>query len=1018
MTDSPDETSLPDDLERQIDGFDALPATERAQALDALLAAHPRHAEMIEAIAMLRSMKLDACPAPSRIGPYRIGRVLGEGGMGTVYLAEQEHPVRRRTAIKLIKLGMDSKQVIARFEAERQALALMEHSSIAKVFDGGLTEDGRPYFVMEYVDGVPITRYCDEQGLGLAQRLVLIQQVCSGVQHAHQKGIIHRDLKPSNVLVTVEDGEPRPKIIDFSLARAVDRQDVGATLLTLQGQFLGTPAYVSPEQAGATTPDLDTRTDVYSLGVVLYELLVGALPFDTDELLALGFAEMQHLIRDVDPPRPSMRITRSSASGDSRRSWASSLRGDLDWIVMKALAKEPDRRYHSPSSLADDIGRFLAHEPIEARPPGSAYRLRRFMRRHRLAVGAGIVVSAALIAGTVVSTSFAIQADAHLSEFNHLSTVVRLREAKAREQDFDPAWPDQVDAITAWLDGDAKDLEDALPGLRETLGALRGTALPWSVEDQAADRKAHPRYRDQLRLRRKISALRYVDDVRRGLRAPGPFEFDQTELPRRQATILGRITKQVGPHKDEHGNEAQALAILRHVRESGMPGNLGDNMLREILTAWANLENGLDEAALTAIDRGIEVANNPRRKAGMRKHRRMLEARIAHAKDHEAVEQDFAKLEAEDAVLKQAVSTRQTYRFTENGDRFLHDTIVGVIDEIERFIVTELPRSRERLRWAERYAEPHAERWQAAREFVARHYEDIGELRHQHGLVPIGVNPSSGHLEFYDLRSAANPEVIPSHQADGLIAMDGDRGMVFVLIPGEGRVMGSQDKDPDEPFYVEACRADETRCAILLKPFLISRYEMTQGQWSRLNRGDRPSRFDTDLSHPVELVSWLDCSRLLKQFRMLLPTEAQWEYACRVKLSTPWFTGADAASLNGSANLADLAAKRGGLDWAIESDLDDGHVHHAPVGTFTPNAFGLHDTHGNVHEWCRDTYLGKAASLRPGDGLRRSGDGPRTFRGGSYADTAEDARSARRHRHEPTVALPNLGLRPIRRLLR
>jgi non-specific serine/threonine protein kinase/serine/threonine-protein kinase len=349
---------------------------------------------------------------PRRIGPYRILRKLGEGGMGEVWLAEQQQPVRRRVALKLIKAGMDSRQVVARFESERQALALMDHPAIAKVFDVGTTENGRPWFAMEYVEGEPITVYCDRQRLTTRNRLELFLSVCAGIRHAHQKGIVHRDLKPSNVLVGHTDGLATPKIIDFGVAKALHQQLTEKTFFTQLGTVIGTPEYMSPEQAGTTGVDVDTRTDVYSLGVLLYELLVGALPFDPNELRSAGFEEICKRIREEEPSKPSTRLaTRDDEGRESarnrdtdQRSLERQLRGDLDWIAMKALEKERARRYGSVDELASDIRHHLADEPVMAGPPSAAYRLHKFFRRHRVGVVAASLILLALIGGVIGTT--------------------------------------------------------------------------------------------------------------------------------------------------------------------------------------------------------------------------------------------------------------------------------------------------------------------------------------------------------------------------------------------------------------------------------------------------------------------------------------------------------------------------------------------------------------------------------------------------------------------------------------
>ncbi len=349
---------------------------------------------------------------PENVGPYRILERLGGGGMGEVYRAEQRSPMRREVALKFIKLGMDTKQVIARFEAERQALALMDHPHIAKVFDAGTDDTGRPYFVMEYVKGKPITEYADQNHLSISERLELFEQVCQAVQHAHHKGVIHRDLKPGNVLVSTQDGKPFSKVIDFGIAKATAQRLTDHTLFTEHAQFVGTPQYMSPEQAEGSV-DIDTRADVYSLGVMLYELLTGSTPFSNHELKAAAFDQIKKLIIEVDPPKPSTRLTISQPTlatlAASRRIEPKRLgtlvRGELDWIVMKSLEKDRKRRYESPTSLAHDINAHLKGEPVQAAPPSTGYRIQKFMRKHRGPVIATALVAGALIAGIIGTTA-------------------------------------------------------------------------------------------------------------------------------------------------------------------------------------------------------------------------------------------------------------------------------------------------------------------------------------------------------------------------------------------------------------------------------------------------------------------------------------------------------------------------------------------------------------------------------------------------------------------------------------
>ena len=563
----------------------------------ALLTAYDRAPAYLDAPAAGDPIAFLAAKPGDRIGRYRLIAKLGEGGCGSVHLAEQEEPVRRRVALKIIKLGMDTEAVIARFEAERQVLALMDHPNIARVLDAGATDTGRPYFVMELVAGIPIGKYCDAHQLPIAARLKIFIRVCQAIQHAHQKGIIHRDIKPSNILVGEHDGFAEPKVIDFGIAKATEGRLTAHATITAFEQFIGTPAYISPEQAAQSGVDIDTRSDIYSLGALLYELLSGVTPFDTRALLQSGIDELRRHIREIDPLRPSARLAAlrpedlAKAASFRQTTPARLVRlvhGDLDWIVMRCLEKDRQRRYNTASDLAADAQRYLDHEPIAARPPTAAYRARMTVRRHRLAFAAGALIAGSLVGGLAVSTVLlfreraartrAVNAEQAQIKLRHQAEIAQANEADLRRK----AEADETKAMTeaARSAQVARFMQDLLRGVGPHVALGRDTRLLHDILDDTAKRlgrdlASQPEVEAQLRMTLG-DTYNDLGDYRSGI---AMFE---TALALRQRTLgkehmavaatlekLGEALCVEGKLPEAENHLREAIAIQRKFPDAG-----------------------------------------------------------------------------------------------------------------------------------------------------------------------------------------------------------------------------------------------------------------------------------------------------------------------------------------------------------------------------------------------------------------------------------------------------------------
>lgn len=614
--------------------------------------------------------------AGSRIGPYRLLQLIGEGGFGSVFLAEQEEPVRRKVALKIIKLGMDTRQVVARFEQERQALALMDHPNIARVLDAGATGTGRPYFVMELVRGVPLTEYCDQQRLTARERLDLFIPICNAIQHAHQKGIIHRDIKPSNILVTLHDGRPVPKVIDFGIAKATSARLTEKTLFTEHRQFIGTPAYMSPEQAEMSGLDIDTRSDIYSLGVLLYELLTGTTPFDVRALLQAGYGEIQRVIREVDPPKPSTRVSSLggiAASVASQRNTEPSrlgalIRGDLDWIVMRALEKDRTRRYASAAGLAADVARHLAGEAVEAAPPSGVYRLGKFIRRRRALVLSLSAVGFAVLLGLAGTSAGLLRA------LNAISAERQAREAESVERRRAEATTKFLEEMFTSIDPEKAQGRDVT--VKELVdGAATRLAKALSEQPEAEARLRHT-------LAETYNQLgRYEDAKEQFLRAA---EIRSSTLgPARRETLADRFG--VASSMLQLGDLDRAQPMLESIRqdqERSLGINDPDTLATGSLVGFAAQLRGEEERALAIY---LDVL--PRQEAILGQgHKATLETRTSVAD----VLQDLGRLDEAERTARELVGIATRSQGELGAQKLVAESVlVSILNSLGRYVDAE-----------------------------------------------------------------------------------------------------------------------------------------------------------------------------------------------------------------------------------------------------------------------------------------------------------------------------------------
>ncbi|MEY4673155.1 MAG: hypothetical protein RL148_939 [Planctomycetota bacterium] len=1058
------ESALDAGLEDQLADLWFRDGSQRVLLLQQLVAQHPEHAEALRhRVADLEALERSAVRTaslppgtPERIGARRILGVLGQGASATVYLASQQQPFERLVAVKLLRHR--SPRALARFQQEVDSLAAMSHENVARVLDCG-EHEGELFVVLELVPGAHhLVEYCRSHSLTLVQRLGLFHQVCRGVQHAHQRGILHRDIKPQNVLVSTLDGIAVPKVIDFGLARAIQRDPQEAMHLTREGALVGTLGYMSPEQARGIR-DIDARTDVYSLGALLYELLTGRAPLDAELATADGDAAALEVIGHADIRSPS------SAGWllHGNDSVARDLARDLDIILLTALRRDRDERYGSVQELSEDIDRCLAHEPLRAGHPGIGHRLAKFVRRNRVAVATGSVVAAALVTSTLVSLSYARETEERSAElamaatslrqrtdeFDLLANVVHVRKAREAEAGLHPATPAMAPGLKAWLEVDLARLQEARPRLVSLVDGLSTRALPMTSPQRDRLRAAHADWAQvdgRLALARALTAARAVTMGQATVELPG--------LPDHlaQSTALGLVVwvfPRLGWRHERQGLGEEPLTLAAALRARELLES-GDRTAPAYLVmqrlAAANMGVGDIDASVAAAKAMVPLVPESARAMAEEFVTEMASQRAYLSGDE--VLARVAELEREAAGRTEAIDAGLPREFALATDRFLFDAMRPLLVDLDQVCGPVARDVTQRLAWAEA-VEPltlkHPKAtvsWEQARAAVAasdRYRGGSIDLQPQLGLVPIGANPVTGLWEFYDLRSAWDPEQgiatagqleIPRHDPNGHLEVGKDTGIVFVLVPGGTFHMGAQRNQQDRTNHdPRAADTEGPVHRVTLAPYFLARHETTQYQFARLAQGLRPSRHGARQmvpehgivsdANPVESVDWEHADRVLREHGLVLPTEAQWEYAARAGTTSPWWTGADPRSLEGAANLLDrqVASSPGVPAARPETWLDDGFHLHGPVDALRPNAWGFHHMTGNVVEWVREREVAYTQPVRAGDGYRENPDArirSRVIRGGGYQSPAEDLRSTARFSLSAATRTQSLGFRAAR----
>jgi len=1022
---------------------------------------------------------------------YQARGEVARGGMGVI-LRVWDEDLRRELAMKVVLgeegeagTGTVAPKMLGRFLEEAQVTGQLDHPGIVPVHELGLDERGSVYFTMRLVKGRDLKEIFERCHAGdadwpLTRVLWILLKVCDAMAYAHEKGVVHRDLKPANVMVG-RHGEVY--VMDWGLARVLGRPDLhdlrlkreetamslvqsdrradashsaDSLLFTMDGDVVGTPAYMAPEQARGEIEKLGPRSDVYALGAMLYHLLSGEMPY-----IPSGAKVSQHAVLRMaleGPPR-ALQAVRAD------------VHEELAAICDKAMARAPEQRYADMGALGADLRAYLENRVVSAHRRGAWIELVKWVQRNRalaVAWSAAVLVTLLGLGATayvqvrgrraaeaargeaVASETRARAAQTEAERLEALarrerSNVLRLsafQELADLEREADllwPAVPAKVPELEAWL-ARAKKLAAGLepgadgdPGHRRVLDELaaRGTRL--APEERARRVAQHPRGAELRAAEAELTARLAAEAVRRGSAQAPDFALDAEQVAGTPEDWNARAFPLVDPARTVFGREAEGLALARAASEE-LDGPRRCFVLDTL--AWAELACGLDEDALASSRRALAAAP-PGNLPDFEQHLERLSQAVAVARGPRGGEA-LASARARVAELEREVLGQPQPTFASEDDRWWHGQLVELVRALEAFTdpATGLVEGlspvhgqgvARRLAFARALEErtlrapEAAQAWEAVR---ARVRDSHGfELAPQLGLVPLGPDPESGLEEFGEL-ATGEPA---TRAADGKLVLAAETGVVFVLVPGGETFLGAQRSDTAQVNHDPQAQVDEGPVhAVTLAPFFLAKHELTQAQWQRFT-GRTPAKYlagtqvrtaPITARSPLERVSWLEATRELARLGWQLPTEAQWEHAARAGAEGPWWTGDEALSLEGAANLSDRSARARGAPWTTFSEeLDDGHFAHAPVASFAPNAFGLHDVHGNVYEWCRDDYGSYELAHAPLDGLRLGGNpAARIVRGGSFVSAAGGARLAKRDSAPPELENESIGLRPARAL--